>query len=179
MSITTKNFKTGEITEKYIGKCVDQYSAGGHDWMTTSIVYWDDEAKAPASEVVWAEHYGIDVISYNIDATPEVKAEYETYLANVARRKRIQKTWDNRCNLRRIAKECNLTYFQIIKLEKVTPVGFWSDTVKLLRSNLRSAFRKSLKDQILKWVNDPAPKFNSPLSSRQWDFVSTPVFRRY
>lgn len=179
MSITTKNFKTGEITVKFEGKCVDQHSAGGHDWMTTDMIIWDGEKQTPFYQTVWAEHFGTDVIAYKIDATPEVRQAYKAYLAKVARRVSIQKAWDLRCNLRRIAKECNLTYFQIIKLEKVTPIGVWSDTIKLLRSNLRSAFRKSLKDQILKWVNDPAPKFNSPLSSKQWSYIPAPKFNRY
>ena len=179
MSITSKDFKTGETTVKYVGLCLNTYTRGGYDWMDTNMTIWDTEKNVPFSETVRSESYGTDIVSYNVDATPEVREAFEAHLARVARRQRIQKAWDLRCNLRRIAKECNLTYFQIIKLEKVTPVGVWSDTIKLLRANLRSAFRKSLKDQILKWVNDPAPKFNSPLSSKQWSFIPAPVFRRY
>jgi hypothetical protein len=39
---------------------------------------------------------------------------------------------------------------------------------KLFSANLRSTFRKSLRDQIRAWVDDPDRQYDSPLSRKQW-----------
>ncbi len=42
--------------------------------------------------------------------------------------------------------------------------------IKLLNvKNFRSPFRMSLRSQLEAWLNDPNPKYESPLSRRQWD----------
>lgn len=51
---------------------------------------------------------------------------------------------------------------------------------KLLRTkNFKSAFRKSLRDQIVAWLEAPAEarKFASPLSERQWSAIAEPSYR--
>lgn len=41
--------------------------------------------------------------------------------------------------------------------------------IKLLNTKtFRSGFRQSLRDQLEAWLNDPAPRYDSPFSSRQW-----------
>jgi hypothetical protein len=42
-------------------------------------------------------------------------------------------------------------------------------TIGLLNvKNFRSEFRRSLRDQLEAWLNDPSPRYNSPFSERQW-----------
>ena len=46
--------------------------------------------------------------------------------------------------------------------------------IKLLVSNLRSNFRKSLRNQVNQWLETPEEerKFDSPLSPRQWAILN-------
>ena len=55
--------------------------------------------------------------------------------------------------------------------------------VKLLCTNLRSDFRKSLKAQLLNWLDNPnAREYDSPFSFKQWDnltYYELPSWKRY
>ena len=51
---------------------------------------------------------------------------------------------------------------------------------KLLRTKkFRSSFRKSLRDQIVSWLETPADqrRYESPLSARQWAAISLPTWQ--
>ena len=39
---------------------------------------------------------------------------------------------------------------------------------KLLCADLRSSFKRSLKDQVLRWLEEENPRYDSPLSRKQW-----------
>jgi hypothetical protein len=52
-------------------------------------------------------------------------------------------------------------------LLKLAP-GLQVSCIKLLKvRNFRSGFRKSLRDQLVNWLEDPAPKYTRPFSDRQ------------
>ena len=44
--------------------------------------------------------------------------------------------------------------------------------IELLKvKRFRSSFRASLREQLEAWLNDPAPRYESPFSARQWDSI--------
>jgi len=159
--------------EEYQGKCIREWENNGYDDSDFYMCVWDEETQAPKS-ICFATTRGWTYPSYGsfVDATPEVLQAYQAYETKRLRKNRICEKWENRKEYMRIAKQAGLAnYLQVIKLSKVTPYGMWSNVVRLLTTNLRSSFRKSMREQIVNWVNDPAPKYNSPLSKRQWEYV--------
>ena len=42
---------------------------------------------------------------------------------------------------------------------------------KLFTTRYPNKFHQSLKDQIMVWAADPAPKFDTPLSKKQWEIL--------
>lgn len=160
--------------EEFNGFCLRDREANGYHDSDFHMLIWNPVSGKPF-EICFASTRGWSYPSYasSVDATPEVRAAYEAWKAAQERRRRVSEKLARRAERIRIARAIGETnYRNLRKLEAVVPGGYWNETIKLLTStNLRSAFRKSLKAQILAWYRDPSPKYSSPLSRKQWEYV--------
>lgn len=112
-----------------------------------------------------------------VDAPIELQKEYDAYLKYKERRSRILKRWDTRKNFMRDRVTLGLkdrfaarnlynyvgneNYYRMI------------DIVYSYKANrLRSNFRKSLAEQIVKWAKEENPKYKSPLSFKQMQYLA-------
>lgn len=112
----------------------------------------------------------------NIDASPELMEKYAQHLAAIRRRYRIVRKLDARRDLISDAREAGLkSYHVAAKLNAQLGDGAYQALIKLLISDangrLRSKFRQSMANQVRAWLADPAPKYRTPLSPRQLQYL--------
>jgi hypothetical protein len=171
------------LKDEYVGKCIKDYERNGYHDSDFYMVVWDDEKEAPKS-ICFATTRGWSYPCYGSspDATPEVMAKYEAYCKEQERRARVRSKWESRKAARKEAKELVQLKADLAVLLKVSPEKASAFVDKegkdrairvktLFKAKLRSDFRKSMKAQIERWAADPAPKYPSPLSKKQWEYV--------
>lgn len=114
-----------------------------------------------------------------VDATPEVLAGYQAFLAAKAEAARkykvhcaIQAHRANVACLTQAAGGCSFTRRKLRTLRKTmySSPDFWN-IVKLLNSKPRNTFKQTMKENVVKWLADPRPKFPRPLSPRQLECI--------
>ena len=129
-----------------------------------------------------------EIGNWDIDATPEVRREYEAY----EERKRQEGIARVEARREKRAEEAGITLHQYYLLRDSEGIGFdfednrrVQEALALLRTlaknRFRSKFRKSLAEQIMKWLNvkrheGESPAYESPLSDRQWEVLTRPRY---
>jgi hypothetical protein len=106
-----------------------------------------------------------------VDATPEVRAEYEAFKAYQDRRSEVLALRRARQNDAEVGRKAGLNRAQVQRLRESVGVSAWDGVKRLITANLRSGFRKSMRDQVMAWIIDPAPKFARPLSPKQFAYL--------
>jgi hypothetical protein len=106
-----------------------------------------------------------------VDATPEVRAEYDAHLAYQKRSSEVLGRRAARQRDAEVARRAGLNRVQVERLKAAVGTDYWDGVKRLITTNLRSGFRMSLRQQIINWVNDPNPKFSRPLSPKQMGYV--------
>ncbi len=69
-----------------------------------------------------------------------------------------------------IARRAGLQRTQVENL-KAAVGSAWQGIERLITANLRSGFRKSMRDQVIAWATNTAPKYRSPLSAKQMAYL--------
>lgn len=160
--------------ELFNGFCLFEREANSYHDSDFFMLVWNPFTGVP-EEICFASTRGwtYPAMASRRDATPEVMAAYEAYRSARDRRARICGAWARRNKKVAIARAIGETnYRNLRKLEAVVPGGKWAQTIDLLTNpRIRSAFRKSLRDQILAWYRNPSPKYETPLSRKQWEYV--------
>jgi hypothetical protein len=108
----------------------------------------------------------------NIDAIREVEEAYENHVDRVTRHRHAQARWNERNRRWTAIREAGITMGQYKRLKNV--YGGSNDMgriMKLLRTKVRSGFKKSLVAQIRGWLDAPTPKYNTPLSPKQLEYL--------
>lgn len=154
------------------GLCVAERERNMYDDSDFFMTVWDPVSRS-AHEIMFATTRGwsYPCMASSVDATPEVQAEYKAYLAYRQRRNQVLQRRSQRQQDADTARKAGLTRQQVQRLRDAVGLGFWTQVSKLITSNLRSGFRKSLRQQIIDWAQDPAPRFQRPLSLRQMQYV--------
>ena len=96
---------------------------------------------------------------------------YESFLRAAQRRNRILAKWELRRRLRIEREKAGLTREEYAKLCATYSSVPFQACLKLLTTNLRSNFKKSLAKQLREWLADPAPKYNRPFSAKQLNYI--------
>jgi hypothetical protein len=158
----------------YIGKCLRDREMNGRDDSDFYMLVWDDELNAP-KEICYATTRGWSYPCYGsfVDATPEVKAKYEAYIKLRARNSKAAQIRSVRSRAQEIATQLEISRAAALKLMYACADQRWKleAVLKLFTSNLRSPMRIGFKEQTHTWLTDPAPKYASPLSARQWPLL--------
>lgn len=154
------------------GLCLSDYERNGYHDSDWYMIVWNPE-KGCTEEIEFASTRGWTYPCYgsSADATPEVIAAWEAWKAANIRRKRIQAKWWARRQIRENAAKAAITTGQYRKLLNNFSGETLTRVFKLLTSNLRSEFRKSMAKQLRDWLDDPAPKYSRPFSEKQLYYV--------
>jgi hypothetical protein len=105
----------------------------------------------------------------NVDATPEVRALYDAWVAADRRRSRISRRWGQRCADIKLARAAGLKdHFEVARLRDALPREAVDGVMKLLTTQkFRSTRRASFAAQVRAWLADPNPLYATPLSRKQ------------
>ena len=162
---------SGPATDAYVGAVLADRESNGYDSDFYAIV-WDAERGQPR-EITYASTRYAAGGSCTVDATDEVRAAYAEW--QDAERARLQAERDARDTTD--AESMGLTLAQYRRLEASTGQdselfnGYRQLLTTRTRNRFRSTFRRSLADQIWNWTQDASPKYDSPLSARQRQYV--------
>jgi hypothetical protein len=154
------------------GLCLVDWERNMYDDSDFYMTVWDPVSKSPRN-IMFATTRGWSYPCYNssVDATPEVRAEYNAYMAYKQRRSEVLGRRAARQRDAEVAHRAGLTRVQVERLKAVVGTDYWEGVKRLITSNLRSGFRMSLRQQVISWINDPAPKFSRPLSPKQMAYL--------
>lgn len=163
------------LHKTHVGLCISDREANGYDDSDWFMTVWDPVSKC-ASEICFASTRGWTYPCYasSPDATPEVMAEYKAWAAEKARRASIKAKWSLRRADTKLATELGLQSRADLRRLR-TALGnadTFKAVCKLLRTRkFRSEFRSKLCQQVRSWLSDPAPKYPTPLSTKQLQYV--------
>lgn len=114
---------------------------------------------------------------YEKDAPESFTKDYADHLAYKRRKLEVENRLNDRKEMIEVAKEIGAPNYHVVKKlrDAATKYSDFYEVTKLLKSfkkgSIRSEFRMSLATQIFNWMNDPAPKYNSPLSPKQFGYI--------
>ena len=154
------------------GLCLREREANGYHDSDFFMTYWDYAKMAPV-ETMFATTRGwcYPCMGSHVDATDEVKALYAAWLEDQrakARKANRNKTARELVALRNTVRNVfGENYLKAMKLRrKIGDAGF-ANLLRLMKKRARGNFTKSLQKQVADWMNDPAPKYATPLSAKQ------------
>ena len=121
-------------------------------------------------EIVWLGVNYLD--SHKIDTNPEAVALYEKALKKELKQLARTEVRRQLAILRHLGPIAARALLTVNKLDSRKDKEAIFDLLKV--KNFKSAFRKSLCEQVLNWVKTPrkARKYNRPLSPRQMDSLT-------
>jgi hypothetical protein len=153
------------------GLCLEKCERNGYDDSDFYMIVWNPET-GKAENITYASTRGWSYPCYAsyVDATPDVRAAYDAACKAETRRLRIQGAWDARRAEMSLAAKAGITRTDVKRLRNAVGRN-WDAVRRLLITNVRSGFKKSIRAQIIAWVQDPAPKFSSPLSPKQFQYL--------
>lgn len=158
-------------TLSYVGACIRDYERNGRDDSDFHMIVWDD-AEGKTKDICFASTRGWSYPCYgsSVDATPEVLAKVEAYRIKMERSSQAADIRAARKEAAQLAADFKVGRDRAARLILVCIDADWKlgEVRKLFTSNLRSEFRIKLRNQIAAWLADDAPKYDSPLSVRQW-----------
>jgi hypothetical protein len=168
------------LWEEHAGHCLYEYEYNGYDDSDFYMVVWNGEKRAPET-IMFATTRGWSYPSLGsrADATPEVRAAYDAWRDEQARFARIadraakcREICERRKKDREVANAVGCSPLRIRVLRRVYSQEEFAAIERLLRTKkFRSEFRAKLCQQIRDWLNDPLPKYRTPLSARQIEYI--------
>lgn len=160
------------LAETHVGLCLWEREANYYDDSDFFMSVWDEESQS-IKEIMFATTRGwsYPCMGSRPDATPEVKAKADAWLAARNRRARITARWARRAENARLRAAMGLSTRAAVERLRRASGRYWQQVEKLMTANLRSEFRISLAKQAREWAEQEHPKFSTPFSHKQWDYL--------
>lgn len=146
-------------------------------------IVWDEE-KQSLCYIPTDSYYSDLNLCAIVDATDEVKQKYQAYQLQLKKeaeyklkKMRVEEKLRDRKRWIAACEYIGLPYSVVKKKLKGN-----NDILRLLETKVRSDFKKSLKEQVITWLHDPAPKYSFPLSQKQLSYLAPTNYysgRRY
>lgn len=159
-----------ELVEKFVGCVLGLGENNYYDDSDFYAIVWNEE-KQMVENVYYDTTRAYSPYTANIDATEEVRAKAKAYNESVIRKNRAKALAEINSQDRKIAIKNDVPIKALRKLRKDVGAGRYESCVELLSKNLRSSFRKSLRDQLIKFLRSTDNKYTSPFSYKQWDYL--------
>lgn len=167
------------LYETHKGLCLEDREHNMRDDSDFYMTVWNPEKNEPES-IMFASTRGWTYPCYGsrVDATPEVQAAYDAWKVERNRRYHIMQKWNERAKMNKIVKDTGLDSRKtLMKLretaskyaggEDVVLPAFIKLLTTLKKNTFRSAFRKSLAEQLYNWITSENNIFDKPLSFKQ------------
>lgn len=170
------------IYESHHGLCLSKRENNGYDDSDFYMTVWNPETQTP-QEICFASTRGWTYPCYGsrVDASETTLAAYAKYVekrnaeikANV-RAKQALALLSLRKELNQAGCLLNMTPNAIMRvrvLRKNMTHKDFSAITHLLKTNLRSEFKISLRQQVIDWAENSDPKYATPLSKKQLQYL--------
>lgn len=167
------------LWETHKGLCVSEREMNGSSDSDFFMTVWDEENQC-AKEIMFATTRGWSypsMASY-VDASEEIRQKVKAYgeeqIQKITQKQRHEKAKilkKERAEYRKLAEEHQFPSFRLCKLIRKSGDDNGKAILKLLKSNLRSQFRMSLRERLVSWLQDNAPAYQSPFSHKQWEYL--------
>lgn len=160
------------------GCCIKEREHNGYHDSDFEMLIWNHETKS-ASWYTFATTRGWCYPCYGSrpDATDEVLKEYSIYEAQQEEKwqryckiKKVNQQRKLNAQFRTVVRDFNVSREQVERLYKAYHPDMFPLFFKLLNSNLRSDFRKSLRKQLIEWLKGNG-KYDKPFSPKQIQYV--------
>ena len=159
------------------GLCLKEFERNGYHDSDFFMIYWDEEKEAPVTvEFATTRGWSYPALASCVDATPEVVAKYEAWkvkrdqeIRQRLRDEQAMKLRTFRKEVSKVAKEYDVSYSKLLKLRRVTDLPA---ILSLFGERIRSKFKLSLREQVLKWLKDASATYATPLSKKQMGYIS-------
>jgi len=161
------------LWETFKGHCIKDRERNGAYDSDFFMMVWDDSL-GEAYEVMYATTRGwsYPAMASYVDAEPEVIEKYESW----KERERLKEKQRNRVNglkarhqrMKEVVTAARKNDLRVVQVKRISNLNphVYEGSMKLLTSNLRSGFRKSLKAQLIQWLVGDS-KYEKPFSPRQ------------
>lgn len=172
----------------HVGLCLRDYEHNGTDDSDFHMIVWDPVANEP-KDICFASTRGWSYPCYGSapDATPDVVEKYQLYLDGIQRIYKMEARKAKAAELRAMRNALKVAtrthkvpYQKVLKARRSLQ---WEQIKYLLTAPIRSKFKKSLRQHVIDWFNDPNPAYQTPLSKKQLAYAvpSEPLYgrRRY
>lgn len=162
----------------HVGLCIKDFERNGHDDSDFFMVVWNAEKQEPET-ICFASTRGWSYPCYgsSADATPEVLAAYKAWgeRMEVERKARVRREQANKLRELRnamhdAATKYGVSYARLLKFRR-TNADRINAVMWLLTANIRSGFKLSMRNQVIAWLRDPAPRYPTPLSRKQFEYI--------
>lgn len=163
----------------HVGVCLEEYERNGYHDSDFYMRVWNEEKQCVEVICFASTRYGCgSAWGARADATDEVKAKAAAwYAARDAerlaerRRKAAAELRELRHEIRKIAAANGVDAIRFQKLRRVYATDKFNALVMLFGSRIRNNFKLKLRAQVIAWLQDDAPKYATPLSRKQMEYV--------
>ena len=165
------------LWETYQGRCISERERNGYDDSDFYMTVWDDElGKAYETMFATTRFWSYPAMGSYVDATPEVMEKYEAWKQEqhkkAVRHRHRQGLKKRHEKLKAVVKAARKNDLKVGQVKRIASMNdyMFEGCMKLLTSNLRSDFRKSLKTQLIEWLTGEN-EYDSPFSPRQSQYL--------
>lgn len=157
---------------------------GEHNYYDDSDFYavvWDEETQS-TRKITYATTRAWTTYNHaERDATDEVRKKADAYELKVSRAIRAKKLSEINAEDRRISLKHNISIKSLRQFKGKVSSGSYDVCYELLSKNIRSSFKKSLRERLINWLNEKDSKYESPFSKKQWEalFQASQPFKLY
>lgn len=150
----------------YIGETFDVYTQSTyHDDYDYALSFHDGKV---VETLISTTAGGTGLEKFEIDITEENKKLLDRYY----HRKSVEGRWSKRHHLIKDARAMRISYHDAKKLNDILDIDQYTAIYMLLKTKtFRSAFRQSLANQVREWLKDELPRFEKPLSDKQFSYI--------
>jgi hypothetical protein len=160
------------------GLCLFERERNMHDDSDFFMTVWN-EARGEPEELMFATTRGwsYPCMASHVDATPEIRAKYEAWKARKDTEARALHRKNKAIILRTLRRDIRDKigtgdrYLRAIKLRKLIGAEKLERLVTFMGRKPRGKWGKDVQAQIRRWFTEANPKYNTPLSPRQWPYV--------
>lgn len=155
-----------------VGLCLCEREANYYNDSDFYMTIWDEATDQP-KEVMFATTRGwsYPALGSSVDARPDIRAKYDAWLKArdeakraESRRSQARVKRANKALMSLAGQRHGIPYARMIRLRALPECDA---LVALFGARIRSPFKKSLREQVIAWLNDDAPKYDHPLSKKQ------------
>lgn len=167
------------LYDTHVGLCLRTGEYNGYDDSDFYMEVWNPTERK-VERIIFASTRGWTYPCYgsSADATPEVLEAYAQWKDAESRLAAMQnyadhvaRLCDYRATCKALAKAAGVPVGKVFRLARTWGKENVLAVAKLSQQKLRSEFKINLKNQVIAWLADPAPKYRTPLSARQMQFI--------